>query len=376
VLPESGSSASVAGTEDARGLRPLGDVDVRFRRVVSGLDRPVGVAGAKDGTRRIFVVQQDGRVRVVRGGRLQRGSYLDLRGKVAGGGEQGLLGIAFPNDFRRASFVYVSYVRPNGALQVSRFRAAGPKASRVRPGSERRVIRVPHPGFTNHNGGGLAFDGRLLLVSTGDGGGTGDPNANAGRRTSLLGKILRLDVSRSCGPRAYCVPRDNPYAGATPGRGEVWASGLRNPWRFSVDRATGDVWIGDVGQNRFEEIDRIPDGRGGLDFGWSCREGRSTFRADRCVEGRRYTAPVHVYGRARGGSVIGGHVYRGSAERRALRGRYVFGDFVSGAVWARSPGGAVRRVGTLPRLTAFGESSARELFAVTIDGTLWRLRTR
>ena len=210
-------------------------------------------------------------------------------------------------------------------MTVRRFRAPTYRANHVSPSTGHGVITVSHPDeFTNHYGGQLAF-GRtgLLFMSTGDGGGGGDPSDHAQDRSTLQGKLLRLKVlgaRAACGD-FYCVPRSNPYAGKTPGRGEIWATGLRNAWRFSVDPATGDLWVGDVGQGAFEEVDRIPAGAGGRNLGWSCREGFETFDESRCRPGARYLDPVIAYGRDYGTTITGGFVYRGSRYAALLGGQ-------------------------------------------------------
>lgn len=227
------------------------------------------------------------------------------------------------------------------------------------------ILVVAHPGASNHNGGSMAWSpsGQLLL-GTGDGGGAGDGFDNARWPSRRLGKILKVDVDRA-----------QPTA-------RVWLSGVRNPWKMSVDSLRGVVLIGDVGQDRYEEVDRIPLGVAGGDLGWPCREGFSTFDAGRCG-GRRMTAPLATFchdtiagcpAARMAESMIGGYVYRGRTEAARLAGQYVAGDFVTGNVWTVSPGGAVRTVGSLPNVTSFGETATKEIVAVTYDGSLWRLR--
>ena len=245
--------------------------------------------------------------------------------------------------------------------------------------SYHRVIDVPHPAaFTNHWGGQLAFGpGGLMFLSTGDGGSGGDPPNHAQNRKSLQGKILRLRVlgaHHACG-HAYCVPAGNPFRGATPGRGEIWALGLRNAWRFSVDQTTGDLWVGDVGQDRFEEIDRIPAGVAGANLGWSCREGPAEFNGSRCSATTTYLEPVWTYGRDYGSTVTGGFVYRGSRYAGVLAGTYLGADFGSGHVFVGDAGavGGLETVGDLEGITSFGEDDGHELWAVTLDGGLYEL---
>ena len=243
--------------------------------------------------------------------------------------------------------------------------------------SYRRVLDVQHPAqFSNHYGGQLAF-GRdrpaaTCRPATAVAAATRPTTPRTGAR--LQGKILRLSVvgaRRACG-RPYCVPSTNPYAGKKPGRGEIWATGLRNAWRFSVDSTTGDLWVGDVGQDRFEEIDRIPSGTGGANLGWSCLEATATYEDSRCRAGTSYLEPEWSYGRDYGTSVVGGFVYRGARFADELGGIYVGGDFGSGRVFTGTSTG-LSTIEQLDGLTSFGEDADRELWAVTIDGGLYEL---
>src|SRR6478609_8817747 len=237
---------------------------VAFTARAGGLSQPTQVTSARDGRARMFVVEKTGLVRIFAGGKMLARPFLDLRSRVRTDGEGGLLSIAFHPQYRSHPVLWAAYTSTSGVLRVARFRARTATANRVPLSSYRRVLDVPHPAaFTNHWGGQLAFGpGGLLFLSTGDGGSGGDPPNNAQNKQSLEGKILRLKVlgaHRACG-HAYCVPAGNPFRGATPGRGEIWALGLRNAWRFSVDQTTGDLWVGDVGQDRYEEIDRSRPG--------------------------------------------------------------------------------------------------------------------
>lgn len=352
------------------------EVTFTLTRRLDGLDRPTQVTSAKDGSGRLFVTEQGGRVRVVKNGRLLRRPFLDLSSRVRAEGEGGLLSIAFHPDYVHKPYVWVSYTNRTGNLRVARFRAPSPTANRVQPGSFTQVIDVHHPSeFTNHYAGQLAFGlSRLLFVSTGDGGSGGDPDNHAQDLSTMQGKILRLKVlgaRKACG-RAYCVPKGNPYAGSVPGRGEIWASGLRNAWRMSVDPVTGDLWVGDVGQDRIEEVDRIPAGVGGTNLGWSCHEGTTTYDQSRCSDTATYLEPEWSYGRDFGSTVIGGFVYRGTRYADLIGGQYVFGDFGSGGVFLAGTVGIVRS-GQLDGVTSFGEDDDRELWAVTYGGGLYEL---
>lgn len=352
-------------------------VSVDWVRRASGLDSPTQVTSAPDGTRRLFVAEKSGVVRIYRNGRILRRPFLDIRDRVRDDGEAGLLSIAFHPRYRQRPQLWVAYTTRGNDVRVARFRASSATANRVARSTARRVITVRHPDqYSNHFAGQLAF-GRtgLLFLSTGDGGGSGDPGNRAQNVKSLQGKILRLQVLRAkkaCG-RAYCVPSSNPYAGPRPGRGEIWATGLRNAWRFSVDPDSGDLWVADVGQGASEEIDRIPAGVGGLDLGWSCKEGFATYAASRCRAGADYHDPITTYGRNYGTSITGGFVYRGSRYASLLGGRYLGGDFGSGRVFYLD-GTELRAAGRLPGVTSFGEGAGRELWAVTYSGRLYRMK--
>jgi glucose/arabinose dehydrogenase len=387
--PESAPTAGPASSLAPAALRtavsplPADQVAVRPSLLVGGLVAPVAVRSADDGTSRLFVVEKAGRIRIVNSGRIT-GTYLDLRPTVADAGEQGMLGLAFAPDFRTSGLLWVSYTRADGALVIARLRASSATAPRVSPSTRRTVLVVPHPDFTNHNGGDIHFgpDG-YLYVATGDGGGSGDPRRQAQSTRSLLGKILRISVR--CASKPYCIPDTNPYARSTTGaRPEIWMLGLRNPWRFSFD-VDRSLWIGDVGQNRYEEVTRVPrDVQRRANLGWSCKEGRSTYAADRCRSGVTYRPPTIVlchpatvssctYARA-GRSVTGGYVYRGTRHPR-VAGTYVFGDFAAGKLWPYKAGvlGAPVR---LPQVTSFGVDDAGELLAVTYSGSLYRIGFR
>ena len=350
-------------------------MNITWERVATGLSQPTQVTSARDGSGRLFVVEKQGTVRVFRNGRIVSRVYLDIRDRVRDDGEGGLLSIAFHPHFRTRPFLWAAYTTNSGDVRVARFRATTAGAGRVRAATGRAVITVQHPSFTNHYGGQLAF-GRtgLLFLSTGDGGGGGDPFDHGQSISTLQGKLLRIKVigaRKDCG-KAYCVPRSNPFAGSTAGLGPIWLTGLRNTWRFSIDRLTGDLWLGDVGQGSFEEVDHVPAGVGGWNLGWSCKEGFSTFDADRCREGVRYRDPVAVYGRDYGSAITGGFVYRGSRFADVVGGRYIAGDFGSGRVF-HLDGAEVVTAGRLPGVTSFGEDGSNELWAVTYDGGLYRM---
>ena len=359
----SGATSSTARSASSAQFRAA-----RVRLVqVAAAAQPVAMA-VRPGERTIYLVEQVGRVRALRGGRLDPDPVLDISDQVTAGGEQGLLGLAFAPDGRH---LYLDYTDRAGDSRIVEFAMRGGRAD---AGSQRELLKVDQP-YANHNGGQLAFGpDRRLYIAFGDGGGAGDPEGNGQSLGSLLGKILRIDP-RPEGGRPYRVPSDNPFVGRAGARPEIWAYGLRNPWRFSFDPATGDMWIGDVGQNRWEEIDHQPAGAGGRNYGWDRREGRHEFEGDRPAGA---VEPVIEYGREGGAcTVIGGSVYRG-ARIPGLRGAYVFGDFCAGWVRAaRVSGDGVaeqRDLGLqVPNLTSFGVGPDGELYAMSLSGPIYRL---
>jgi glucose/arabinose dehydrogenase len=345
----------------------------QFRRArvrlvqVAELQQPVAMA-VRPGDQAIYVAEQTGAVRALRDGKVDPAPVVDVSDQIVVGGEQGLLGLAFAPDGRH---LYLDFTDRAGDTQVVEFAMQGRQAD---SGSQRLVLKVDQP-FANHNGGQLAFGpDRLLRIALGDGGGGGDPQGNGQSLGTLLGKILRIDP-RPAGGRPYRVPADNPFVGRGGARSEIWSYGLRNPWRFSFDPATGDMWIGDVGQNAWEEIDHEPAGSGGRNYGWSRREGRHDFEGERPAGA---VDPVIEYGREGGAcTVIGGSVYRG---RRipGLRGAYLYGDYCAGWVRAaRARGGRVaeqRDLGlSVPNLTSFGVDPTGELYAMSLAGPVYRL---
>ncbi|MCY4112926.1 MAG: PQQ-dependent sugar dehydrogenase [Chloroflexi bacterium] len=346
--------------------------------VVGGFVRPVYAGHAGDGTGRLFVIEKEGRIRIVADGQLAPDPFLDITGIVSSrANERGLLGLAFHPDYASNGRFFVNYTQLRGATVVAEYRVSA-DPDRADPRSAQVLLTQDQP-FANHNGGMLAFgpDG-MLYVALGDGGAAGDPQNHGQRLDTWLGTLLRLDVSE---PGVYRVPSDNPFVGVAEARAEIWAYGLRNPWRFSFDRTTGDLYIADVGQNLYEEIDFAPaSSSGGENYGWKVMEGFSCF-----VEGSpecnslRFTDPIAVYGRDAGCSVTGGYVYRGSAHP-ALVGAYVFGDYCSGNVWTlrRDAAGAWQMTlqGEIDaRITSFGEDEAGELYITDDAGRLLRLRT-
>ena len=339
----------------------------------SEFDSPVYVTHAGDGSNRLYVVERAGVIRVVPLGETVGTVFLDVRSKVLSGNEQGLLGVAFHPGYATNGRLFVYYTRiGDGALVISEFtRSADPLTAAV---DESLVLVVPHPGFANHNGGMLAFgpDG-YLYSGTGDGGSGNDPPNNAQNLNSLLGKILRIDVDRpdaALGTR-YSAPADNPFVDA-PGRDEVYAFGFRNPWRFSFDRDTGALWVGDVGQGAREEVNATVQ-RGG-NYGWRVYEGTACTNSDPTLcNPANFVPPTFDYGHAAGRcSVTGGYVYRG-VRTTLTPGTYVYGDYCTGEILAWD-GVSQRPLLTVPgNLASFGEDEQGEIYAVSLDGTIYRI---
>jgi glucose/arabinose dehydrogenase len=336
---------------------------------VATVEQPVAMA-APAGDTALYVAEKTGRVRAVRRGRADPRPVLDLSSEVSGGSEQGLLGLAFSLDRR---FLYVYFTDLQGDVNVIEFAM---RDGRADPRSRRQLFKIEHSQFSNHNGGQLVVtrDGNLW-AGIGDGGGGGDPFGSGQSLRTILGKIVRV-TPRPSGGRPYGIPRDNPLVGRAGARPEIWAYGLRNPWRFSFDPANGDLWIGDVGQGTWEEVDHEPAGSGGgRNYGWNRREGSHQFAGG---GGSGLVDPVLEYNHDGGAcSVTGGYVYRG-ARVPALRGAYVYGDYCAGWIRAvRLRGDAVadrRDFGlNLPGLSSFGVDQAGELYALSLNGGVYRL---
>ncbi|MEW6269146.1 MAG: PQQ-dependent sugar dehydrogenase [Thermodesulfobacteriota bacterium] len=346
---------------------------LRLSEVASGLDQPLFVTAAPGDAGRLYVVEQTGRIRIVAPGGVLATPFLDLSQRVSCCGERGLLGLAFHPGYADDGRFFVNYTNVDGDTELVEFaRSANPDVASPQP--VRLLFTVDQP-FANHNGGMLAFgpDG-LLYVGLGDGGGAGDPQDNAQSLDSKLGKILRLDVDRHPEP---------PPGNVVGGDPDVWDFGLRNPWRFSFDRATGDLYIGDVGQNALEEIDVEPAGQGARNYGWPIMEGDRCFRPPSGCDTTGLAMPVVAYARDAGCSVTGGHVYRGLAIP-GLAGRYVYGDFCSNRVFsfrwvdgaATVPAELTEDLdpdGLIQGLTSFGEDEAGELYVVSQDGSVFRI---
>ncbi len=387
-----------AGTVPVAAASPAAEPALTITRVAGGFERPILVTNDGSPKRRLFVVEQSGRIRVLvyKGGRWQKkGVFLDLRGSVlappTGGNEQGLLGLAFAPDYATSGRFYVDYTRKGrggkaGDTVVAEYRRSS--ALVADPRSGRTLLVVDQP-YDNHNGGHLAFgpDGKLYL-GLGDGGSGGDPEDRAQDGSTLLGKLLRIDPRDpdGSGPKRYTIPGDNPFLATAP-KDEIWLSGVRNPWRYSFDRLTGDLWIGDVGQSSREEIDRLPaidgvDAGKGANLGWNVCEGDRTYPGGSACPAATYdfTAPVFTYGHSGsagmdgGCSVTGGVVVR-DPDATAWAGRYLFADICSGQVGVLDGGGTLRLTqATGLTISSFGEDAAGRIFLVGLDGVVRRVR--
>src|SRR5881628_2568281 len=296
---------------------------VRPVLVASGLRNPVTIAHAADGSGRLFVVEQAGRIRILRGGQPLARPFLDISGRVNCCGERGMLGLAFPPGFADKQRFYVYYTAAKGNLIISRFQVS-PDPDLADASSETVILDIDHHEYENHNGGNLAFgpnDG-YLYIGTGDGGGGGDSLLSGQNPAKLLGKLLRIDVESGVSP--YSVPETNPFVGKDNVRPEIWAYGLRNPWRFSFDRSTGDLFIGDVGQDTWEEVNfQQASSPGGENYGWNQMEGNHCF-VQKC-SGEGLTMPIAEHSHEEGCTVIGGYVYRGT-RFPGMQGFYIYGD--------------------------------------------------
>ena len=331
-----------------------------WQTVTDGLVRPLAVTGDRQG--RLLVIEQPGRIRVVDASGLRAAPYLDISDQVGSkGNEQGLLGLALHPAYTQNGLLYINYTDLNGNTVIARFKADPAKAN-ADPASQKILLRVKQP-YPNHNGGSMVFgpDG-YLYMGLGDGGSAGDPQGNGQNLGSLLGKLLRIDVNSG---DPYAIPDSNPFKDGK-AKAEIWAYGLRNPWRFSFDRATGDLYIGDVGQDTWEEIDYLPAGSaGGTNFGWNFREGANPYKGTPS-DSPTLTDPIFQYKHPSGCSVTGGYVYRGSALPE-FTGIYLFGDYCNGKIWGllRGADGSWQNQQLFKSgayLSSFGEDDNGELY--------------
>jgi glucose/arabinose dehydrogenase len=338
-------------------------LEISLDLYASGLSQPVHITNAGDGSNRLFIVEQTGRIRIMKDNSLLVTPFLDITGKVSCCGEQGLLSTAFPPDYEIKNYFYVHYTNLSGNTVIARYqRTINPDIADA--GSEEIIMRIDQP-FANHNGGQIVFgtDG-YFYIGMGDGGSGGDPQNNAQNPDSLLGKMLRIDVESGIAP--YAIPSDNPFTQNPDVLDEIWALGLRNPWRFSFDRITGDLFIGDVGQSSFEEIDFQPaSSSGGENYGWRIMEGLHCFNPSTGCSQSGLTLPVTEYAHTEGCSVTGGMVYRGHRDA-LMQGVYFYGDYCSGRIWGLQRNGGQwqekQLLDSITSITSFGEDESGELF--------------
>jgi glucose/arabinose dehydrogenase len=344
--------------------------------VTGGLDQPLFVTNAGDSTQRLFVVERTGKVRVVSGGVLQSTAFMDLSAKVSCCvGERGLLGLAFHPSFGTNLRLFAYYTAVNGDIIIAEYTANAARTS-ASASSERILLQINHRTYGNHDGGWIGFgpDG-YLYIATGDGGGGGDPLGNGQNKNTLLGKLLRIDVN---GAQPYVIPPTNPFA-SSGGAREVWAWGLRNPWRDSFDRERRDLYIGDVGQSAYEEIDRAAPAVGGQNYGWNVLEGFSCYNATSCATTGK-TLPIAAYAHGTndsvGCAVTGGYVYRGAGQP-ALQGHYIFGDYCTGRIWTlyqdENVANLVAQGQFAVNISSFGEAEDGEVYLTDLGGTLYRV---
>ncbi|HET6266498.1 MAG TPA: PQQ-dependent sugar dehydrogenase [Acidobacteriota bacterium] len=346
---------------------------VVFQEIVSGLVHPLYVT-APDGDPRLFIVEQQGRIRIVKDGKMLPKPFLDLTDRVAYGGERGLLSVAFHPHYAQNGFLYVNYTdKPHGDTHIERYQVTK-DADVADPDSAKLILKIEQP-YANHNGGHNLFgpDG-MLYIGMGDGGSAGDPKQNGQNLGSLLGKLLRIDIDHG---DPYAIPKDNPFAGSKTNRQEIWAWGLRNPWRFAFDSQTGLLYIADVGQNKWEEVDVVPAKIGALNFGWNVMESNHCFKSEPCNSSPFVPAALE-YEHHDGCCVIGGFVYRGKAVP-SLTGQYFYADYCLS--WIRSFGYSNGKVtdrrkydfGEPSNVLSFGEDSAHELYVCYANGRVYKI---
>jgi len=344
-------------------------------------NRMIFLTSPNDGTNRIFVVLQAGKIMTFPNEKDANAAavFLDISDRITdAGNEQGLLGLAFDPNYSTNGYFYVYYTASAGLrhVVVSRFSVSSADPNSANPNSELVILQIPQPpSYNNHNGGMLAFgpDGDLY-VGVGDGGSEGDPMGNGQNMSTLLGKILRIDVRNASEDHPYGIPADNPFVGKSGARGEIWAYGLRNPWRFSFDSVTGQLWVGDVGQDRYEEVDIVA--RGG-NYGWNIMEGFSCYSPSAGCDKAGLQLPVSVYPHTMGCAIMGGYVYRGDAIP-ALAGVYVYGDYCNGNIWGLEYDGSTvtyhaELADAGQSISSFGVDSSGNLYVLSFNGNIYRL---
>ncbi|MDP2687796.1 MAG: PQQ-dependent sugar dehydrogenase [Aequorivita sp.] len=347
--------------------------DVEIELFKSGFSDPLHMQHANDD--RLFVVEQGGKIKIIQGdGTINPVPYIDISGLISSGNERGLLGLAFHPDYANNGYFYVNYTKPNGDTQISRFSVETGNPDLANINSELPIIGYTQP-FSNHNGGNLAFgpDGYLYIAS-GDGGSGGDPGNRAQNINLLLGKLLRIDVNNPSGGNNYGIPADNPFIGDPNAQEEIWAYGLRNPWRFSFDETENNLWIADVGQGDWEEINRVNVSESGLNYGWRCYEGNQPFNTQDCPPQSELTFPIAEYSHANGCSISGGYVYRGSVYTD-IAGYYFFADYCSGLIGTVDSSGNLIDHGDFSgNWVSFGEDVNKELYIIDIGGSIYKIK--
>jgi glucose/arabinose dehydrogenase len=354
-----------------------GSFTLKLQQVANGLNSPVYVTGAGDGSGRLFVVEQGGTIRIVQNGALLSQPFLDIRPLVLAGGERGLLSVAFHPKYAANGRFFVYYTAKDASVTLAEYHVSASDPNQADPASGTVLFSYPHADFPNHNGGLLLFgpDG-YLYMGTGDGGGGGDPNRNGQNLGSVKGKLLRFDIDHGS---PYGIPPDNPFANQAGARPEIWAYGLRNPWRYSFDPATGDLWIADVGQDAWEEIDVQPAGTpGGQNYGWNVMEGMHCYPPNSSCTPTG-TPPIAEYGHDLGCAIVGGYVYRGAGVP-ALQGVYLFADECSGRIWALYPGQNGWQRAELMQakfhISSFGRDDTGEVYVVSLEGAVYQVGGR
>ena len=363
---------TAACSSDSTGPDPLpSDFTLKLQEVASGLTNPVYVT-SPPGDSRLFIVEQPGRIRILDNGQLLATPFLDIASRVSSGGERGMLSVAFHPQYATNGFFYVYFTGTGGEIRIERFTRTN--ASQANAASAKVILTVAHP-RSNHNGGLATFgpDG-MLYLGLGDGGGGGDPDLNGQNQTTLLGKLLRIDVNSG---DPYAIPAGNPFVGQSNARQEIWAMGLRNPWRYAFDQATGRLYLADVGQDAIEEVNVVTATRAGVNYGWKVLEGSSCYNAAACSKSG-FEIPVLEYNHSNNQcSVTGGFVYRGSAMPE-ITGVYFYADYCAGWVksFTYSNGAATDQrdwnLGNVGSVTSFGVDAAGELYLTSSNGRVYK----
>jgi len=388
-IASSGAARAAAPVTSCEGAQEASGIGLAVELVADGFKQPVHLAAPPGASDRLFIVEQAGTIRIIKAGKTVPTPFLDIRDRVRSGGERGLLSIAFHPAYAANRRFFVYYTDRQGDLVISEFLTTPNDPDQADAFTERRFLAIEHRKYGNHNGGQLAFGpDRFLYIGTGDGGSGGDPDNNAQNLGVLLGKLLRIDVDKPGGGKLYGIPPSNPFLKkkAAP---EIWAYGLRNPWRFSFDRGTGDLYVGDVGQNEWEEVNVQPaSSPGGENYGWRYMEGSHCYDPPTGCPSRGLTLPVFEYPTPRHAAITGGYVYRG-CRMPDLRGTYFYSDYLKGFIgtFVMDKGRATQPRDVTPELTprsfgskhqvsSFGEDNQGELYLVEHGGQIYRLVPR